>query len=280
MFQSPIWQHQLLWILHQNNLPAKLKWNIDMVWRGKKILWFFVASPIVLWCFQNSGWNFNKQIILRLYRPIIYLKPLGPDVSQNKTISYLHHEVSGIIKPISSFKRENKMKFSNIKKDPMISAVTICPSSKLLQYYWHISCAGYCIRVACLFYKWRLVPFNLLRLFPPLPSGKHLFVLCITESVPILFCSVFAFCIPYISEIKRYLFVSVWLISLSIIPWILSTHIVASGKNICNDWAIFHSGKGNGNPLQWGSCLGNPMDRGIWQDAVHGPQKSQIQLSN
>lgn len=83
MFLSPIWWHQLLWILHQNNLPAKLKWNIDMVWRGKKILWFFVASPIVLWCFQNSGWSFNKQIILRLYRPIIYLKPLGPDVSHN-----------------------------------------------------------------------------------------------------------------------------------------------------------------------------------------------------
>ena len=31
---------------------------------------------------------------------------------------------------------------------------------------------------------------------------------------------------------------------------------------------------GNGNPLQY-SCLGNPMDRGAWQAAVHGVTKSQ-----
>ena len=28
-------------------------------------------------------------------------------------------------------------------------------------------------------------------------------------------------------------------------------------------------GVGNGNPLQY-SCLGNPMNRGAWQAAVHG----------
>ena len=27
-------------------------------------------------------------------------------------------------------------------------------------------------------------------------------------------------------------------------------------------------GEGNGNPLQH-SCLGNPMDRGVWQATVH-----------
>ena len=27
--------------------------------------------------------------------------------------------------------------------------------------------------------------------------------------------------------------------------------------------------EGSGNPLQY-SCLGNPMDRGIWQATVHG----------
>ena len=27
--------------------------------------------------------------------------------------------------------------------------------------------------------------------------------------------------------------------------------------------------EGNGNPLQY-SCLENPMDRGAWQDTVHG----------
>ena len=31
-------------------------------------------------------------------------------------------------------------------------------------------------------------------------------------------------------------------------------------------------GKGNGSPLQ-SSCLGNPMDRGAWQAAVHGVTK-------
>ena len=28
-------------------------------------------------------------------------------------------------------------------------------------------------------------------------------------------------------------------------------------------------GEGNGNPLQY-SCLGNPMDRGVWQATAHG----------
>ena len=31
-------------------------------------------------------------------------------------------------------------------------------------------------------------------------------------------------------------------------------------------------GGGNGNTLQY-SCLGNPMDRGAWQAAVHGVTK-------
>ena len=31
-------------------------------------------------------------------------------------------------------------------------------------------------------------------------------------------------------------------------------------------------GGGNGSPLQY-SCLGNPMDRGAWQDIVHGVTK-------
>ena len=30
--------------------------------------------------------------------------------------------------------------------------------------------------------------------------------------------------------------------------------------------------EGNGNPLQY-SCLGNPMDRGVWQATVHGVSK-------
>ena len=31
-------------------------------------------------------------------------------------------------------------------------------------------------------------------------------------------------------------------------------------------------GEGNGNPLQY-SCLGNPMDIGVWQATVHGVAK-------
>ena len=37
--------------------------------------------------------------------------------------------------------------------------------------------------------------------------------------------------------------------------------------------------KGNGNLLQY-SCLGNPMDGGAWQTAVHGVVKSQTRLSD
>ena len=38
-------------------------------------------------------------------------------------------------------------------------------------------------------------------------------------------------------------------------------------------------GEGNGNPLQY-SCLGNPMDRGVWWATVHGVTKSHTRLSN
>jgi len=37
-------------------------------------------------------------------------------------------------------------------------------------------------------------------------------------------------------------------------------------------------GKGNGNRLQY-SCLGSPMDRGVWQVTVHGVAKGRTQLS-
>ena len=37
-------------------------------------------------------------------------------------------------------------------------------------------------------------------------------------------------------------------------------------------------GGGNGNPLQY-SCLGNPMDRGVWWATVHGVTKSGTRLS-
>ena len=39
-------------------------------------------------------------------------------------------------------------------------------------------------------------------------------------------------------------------------------------------------GEGNGTPLQYSSCLENPMDRGAWKAAVHGVARSQTQLSD
>ena len=36
-------------------------------------------------------------------------------------------------------------------------------------------------------------------------------------------------------------------------------------------------GEGNGKPLQY-SCLGNPIDRGVWWATVHGVAKSWTQL--
>ena len=38
-------------------------------------------------------------------------------------------------------------------------------------------------------------------------------------------------------------------------------------------------GEGNGNPLQYYSCLENPMSRGAWQATVHGVTESET-LSN
>ena len=38
-------------------------------------------------------------------------------------------------------------------------------------------------------------------------------------------------------------------------------------------------GGGNGNPHQY-SCLGNPMDRGVWQPIVHGVAKSWTRLGD
>ena len=37
------------------------------------------------------------------------------------------------------------------------------------------------------------------------------------------------------------------------------------------------SREGHGNPLQY-SCLENPVDRGAWQDTVHGVAMSQTQV--
>ena len=57
-------------------------------------------------------------------------------------------------------------------------------------------------------------------------------------------------------------------------------------ESACNsgDWSLIPGsgrspGKGNGNPLQY-SCLGNPMDRGVWRATVPRVTMSRTRLSN
>ena len=55
-------------------------------------------------------------------------------------------------------------------------------------------------------------------------------------------------------------------------------------KNACNAGDVGQipalgrsPGEGNGNPLQY-SCLGNPMDRGVWWAAAHGVETIAVSL--
>ena len=54
-------------------------------------------------------------------------------------------------------------------------------------------------------------------------------------------------------------------------------NLLASAGGVRDMGSIPGSGRltevGNGNPLQY-SCLGNPMNRGAWQDTVHRVTKS------
>ena len=52
----------------------------------------------------------------------------------------------------------------------------------------------------------------------------------------------------------------------------------ANVRDVGSLLGLGRSGKIDGNPLQY-SCLGNAMDRGAWQAAVHGVSKSRTQLS-
>ena len=60
------------------------------------------------------------------------------------------------------------------------------------------------------------------------------------------------------------------------IPWWLSGRESAGNAGDVGSIPQF-PGEGNGNPFQY-SCLGNPMDKGAWQTAVHGSQTSWTQL--
>ena len=83
--------------------------------------------------------------------------------------------------------------------------------------------------------------------------------------------------IKYINEyFKIYILRWTWnwykrlLIAKTGLPWWLS-----SKASACNAGDIRDAG--SIPPLQY-PCLGNPMDRGAWQDTVHGVTKSRTQL--
>ena len=64
--------------------------------------------------------------------------------------------------------------------------------------------------------------------------------------------------------------------------WQAAVHGVAEGQTRLSDFTFtFHFdfslsciGEGNGNPLQWVSCLENPRDQGAWWAAVYGVAQS------
>ena len=68
-------------------------------------------------------------------------------------------------------------------------------------------------------------------------------------------------------------------------PWLIRgfPDVSAGKETACNSGDARDTsqspGEGNGNPIQY-FCLGNPMDRGIWQATVHRVMKSQIRLSD
>ena len=93
------------------------------------------------------------------------------------------------------------------------------------------------------------------------------------------------------------MYIFIYHISYNILIWFLKRICIclrkkqgftggASGKEAAcqcrrpgfDPWVRRSPGKGNANPLQY-SCLENPIDRGVWQDTVHGVANSQKQLS-
>ena len=77
-----------------------------------------------------------------------------------------------------------------------------------------------------------------------------------------------------------------WTTTLHIVPCMYNFPGGSDGKEfVCNAGDLSSipgsgrlPGEGNGNPLQY-SCLGNPMDKGVWQATAHGVAKSLPWLS-
>ena len=116
-------------------------------------------------------------------------------------------------------------------KITMISLVTTCPHTKLLQYFlrYSLCCILHLHALLVLFYNWRFVPLNTVQLFLPLPLlwQPRICLQCLLVG----FGFVLFFRFLYVSEIIWCLYFSVWLISLCIVPS-RSIHVVTSVKNV------------------------------------------------
>ena len=90
----------------------------------------------------------------------------------------------------------------------MTSLVTIGPHTKVLHYFRLYSACCPCRLVTPLFCNWRFVPLNLLYRFSsspnPLPSGNHLFILCICDSASVSLCLFICFVFIFHMWVKSY----------------------------------------------------------------------------
>ena len=93
-----------------------------------------------------------------------------------------------------------------------------------------------------------------------LPTGNHLFILCIYKSVFILFCFGFLY-MPHLSEIIQYFSSSVWTFNLCKLIWFLPRKWYSYLSFICEEIVCQHTER-------------------VAQAAVHGVEKSWTQLSD
>ena len=126
----------------------------------------------------------------------------------------------------------------------MTGLVTVCHHTETLHNYWLYSWSVHFIFVTHLFCNWKFVTFHL-HLFLSFPHTSSswqppLFHVSITVFLFDDVCLLVFFFLQ-IGEIIHYLPISVWLISLSIIPS-RSTHFVTNGKIsfFFYGWVIFH----------------------------------------
>ena len=133
----------------------------------------------------------------------------------------------------------------------MVSLVTICDHTKLLQYYWVYSSCCILNPITYFILNARLYLLSTCLFQPslhPYPSN-HKLILCI--NVSFLFCLIicFAFWIPHITDSHTTLVFLVWHIPLSIIP--SRSICAAASRNLSffHGWITFHC------VCRWNVCV-------------------------